>query len=113
MKGIALVADRQTVNCFKLAGLDNAYSVKSAEEAEKRIHELLKIPDLAIIIITDHIANRIHDMVNKITEEYEYPLIISIPTVGGPSLVLLDSITEFIKRKTGIELKITSDSKES
>ena len=103
---IAIIADEDTVNCFKLSGLEYAYSVKSAEEAEKRIREFLEIPNFAVIITTDHIANRIRATINEVTEEHEYPLIISIPSVSGPSLLLLDPITELIKRKTGIELKV-------
>src|SRR3972149_11026708 len=103
---IAIVADRDTVNFFKLAGLEYAYSVKSAEEAERRIREFLEVPDFAVIITTDHIANKIRAAINEITEEHEYPLIISIPNVGGSLLLLLDPITELIKRKTGIELKV-------
>ena len=103
---IAIVADGDTVNCFKLSGLEHAYSVKNAEEAEKRIRELLETPDFAVIITTDHIANKIRVTINEITEEHEYPIIISVPNVSGPSLLLLDPITELIKRKTGIELKL-------
>jgi len=102
---IAIVADRDTVNCFKLAGLEHTYPVENAEEAEKWIRELVETPDFAVIITTDHIANRIRATINQITEEHEYPLIISIPNIGGPSLLMLDPINELIKRKTGIELK--------
>src|SRR4030066_2234893 len=102
---IASLADGDTVNFFKLAGLEYAYPVKTAEEAEKRIREFLETPDFAVIITTDHIANRIRATINEVTEEHEYPLIISIPNLGGPSLLMLDPINELIKRKTGIELK--------
>ena len=67
---IAIVADRDTVNCFKLAGLEYAYSVKTAEEAEKRIREFIQIPDFAVIITTDPIANKIRATINEITEEH-------------------------------------------
>jgi V/A-type H+-transporting ATPase subunit F len=103
---IAIVADEDTVNCFKLAGFTHAHAVKTAEEAEIYIRKFLEMPDFAIIITTDHIANRIRTTINEITEEHEYPIIVSIPNVGGPSLLLLDPITELIKRKTGIELKL-------
>ena len=103
---IAIVADRDTVNCFKLAGLEYAYSVETAEEAEKRIREFIEIPDFAVIITTDRIANKIRATINEITEEHEYPIIVSIPNVGEPPLLLVDPITELIKRKTGIELKL-------
>jgi len=103
---IAIVADEDTVNCFRLAGLEYAYLAKSTEEAEKRIRELMKAPDFAVVITSDHIAHRIRATITEIIEEHKYPLIISIPTIGGPSPIIFDSITELIKRKTGIELKV-------
>jgi V/A-type H+/Na+-transporting ATPase subunit F len=102
---IALVADESTVNCFKLAGLSNTYNVKDSNEAEKQIRALLKLSNFAIIITTDNLANKIRDTINEITEEYEYPIIISIPNIDRDSKFTLDQITELIKRKTGIELK--------
>ena len=103
---IAIVADRDTVNCFKIAGLENAYSVKDAKEAEDRIRELLETRDFAVIITSNQIANRIRATINEVTEEQEFPLIISIPSVSGPSPLAVDPIKELIKRKTGIELKL-------
>jgi V/A-type H+-transporting ATPase subunit F len=103
---IAILADGDTVNCFKLAGLEHAYAVKNAGEAEERIRELLEKPDFAVVITTDHIADRIRATINEVTEEQEFPLIISIPSVSGPSPLAVDAINELIKRKTGIELKL-------
>ena len=103
---IAIIADEDTVSCFKLAGLSYAYSVKTAGEAEKRLREFLEMPDFGVIITTDHIANRIRNTINEITEEHEYPIIVSIPSVNGSSKATVDPITELIKRKTGIELKL-------
>jgi vacuolar-type H+-ATPase subunit F/Vma7 len=74
---IAIIADIDTVRYFKLSGLEYGYDVKNAQEAEERIRELLKTPDFALIIITDHIANQIRATIN-----------------------------ELIKRKTGIELRL-------
>ncbi len=103
---IAIIADKDTINCFKLAGLEHAYSVKDAEEAEERIRELLETPDFAVLITTDYIASRIRAIINEVTEEQEFPLIISIPSVSGPSPLVVDPINELIRRKTGIELKL-------
>ena len=102
---VAIVADVDTVNCFKLAGLENAYAVKNAKEAEKRIYELLEKPDFALIIITDQFTNLIRATINEITEEKEFPLIISIPSISDNSPLAVDPINELIKRKTGIEVK--------
>lgn len=103
---IAIVADFNTVNCFKLVGLEHAYAVKNAEEAEERVRELLETTDFAVIILTDQIANRIRATINEVTEEKEFPLIISVPSVGESSQLAVDPINELIKRKTGIELKL-------
>ena len=103
---IAIVADFDTVKCFKLAGVEHAYAVKNAEEAEERVGELLETPDFALIIMTDQIANRIRATINEVTEEKEFPLVISVPSVSGSSPLAVDPINELIKRKTGIELKL-------
>ena len=102
---IGIIADEETVNCFKLAGLEYAHTAKNVEEADKLIRESVEKKGFAIIVTTDHIANRIRSTINEVTEEHKYPLIISVPSVSGPSPLLVDSITELIKRKTGIELK--------
>ena len=103
---IAIVADFDTVNCFKLAGLGNAYAVKDVKEAEKQVRELLETPDFALIIVTVQIANRIRELINEVTEEKTFPLIVSVPSVSDSSLPAVDPINELIKRKTGIELKL-------
>ena len=103
---IAIVADFDTVKCFKLAGLEHAYAVKNVAEAEERVRALLETPDFALIIVTDQIANQIHTLISAVTEEKEFPLIISVPNVSESSPLALDQINELIKRKTGIELKL-------
>jgi V/A-type H+-transporting ATPase subunit F len=105
MTGIALIADKNTVTCFKLAGLKNVYSVESAEEAERRIRELSENPDFAIILVTERIINQIQATIKKITER-KYPLIIPFPNVKGPITMKTDLIIELIKRKAGIEVKL-------
>jgi vacuolar-type H+-ATPase subunit F/Vma7 len=102
MKGIALLADRHTVTCFKLAGLSEIFSVEDAPEAEKILLSLLKRNDLRIILVSEHIMNQIK-IFEKITDKG--PLIIPIPNLQGPAVLKTDLITELIKRKTGIEVK--------
>ena len=103
---IAVVADEDTVNCFKLAGVERAYSVVSAKEADRLIREISEEPDYALIITSDSLANRISATINEITEKKRYPLIVSIQDLEGTTQRVFDPITELIKRKTGIELKL-------
>ncbi len=103
---IAVVADEATANCFRLAGLQYVYSVESVEEANRRILELSEKSDLAVIITSDSLANQIRSTINDITEKKGFPLIVTIQNLVGAPQALFDPITELIKRKTGIELKL-------
>lgn len=103
---IALIADKDTINCFKLAGINRTYPIEDPNEAKKTIEILAQTSDIGIIIITDQLTNKIRDTINKITEENKYPIIVSIPNRGSDFKLPIDLITELIKRKTGIELKV-------
>lgn len=100
-----MIADIDTINFFKLGGLEYVFDVTKPEEARKRLQELIEKPEFSILITTDYIANRNRALINEIIEEHEFPIIISIPTLGGTSQPVTDTITELIKRKIGIELK--------
>jgi len=103
MKGIALLADRHTVTCFKLAGLSNIFSVDDPKEAEKHLLTLLEKNNLRIVLISEHLMNKIQ-IFEKVAER-QCPLIIPIPDLQGPKMLKIDLIAELIKRKTGIEVK--------
>ena len=103
MKGIALLADRHTVTCFKLAGLSNAISVEDAKEAEKHLLMLLEKDNLSVILVSEHLMNQFQ-LFEKIAER-QCPLIIPIPDLQGPKMLKTNLIAELIKRKTGIEVK--------
>jgi V/A-type H+-transporting ATPase subunit F len=105
MTKIALVADKNTVTCFKLAGLRDVYSVENAKEAERRIGELSEQTDFVIILITERIADQINATIQKIMER-KYPLIIPIPDVRGPIKMKTDLIVDLIRSKAGIEVKL-------
>ena len=105
MTRIALIADRDTVACFKLAGLKDLYSVESAEEAERCIRQLGENPDFVIILVTERIVNQIQATIKKISES-KFPIIIPFPDVQGPTKMKTDLIVELIKRKAGIEVKL-------
>jgi vacuolar-type H+-ATPase subunit F/Vma7 len=104
MKGIALLADRHTVTCFKLAGLSNIFSVEDTKEAEKTLLVLLEKSNLQIILVSEHLLNQIQ--IFEKTAERQCPLIISIPDMQGATALKTDFIAELIKRKTGIEVKL-------
>ena len=103
MTGIALIADKNTVTCFKLAGLSNVHSVEDAKGAEKCLQALLEKNNLKIILVSERALNKIQ-IFEKIAVR-QYPVIIPIPDIKGPKMLKIDLIVEQIKRKTGIEVK--------
>ena len=103
MTGIALIADKNTGTCFKLAGLSNVHSVKDCNEAEKYLQEILEKNDVKIVLVSERILNQIQ--ISMEIEGRQIPLIIPIPDLQGPIALKTDLIVELIKRKTGIEVK--------
>ena len=105
MTKMALVADKNTVACFKLAGLKEVYPVDSAEEAETRVRELSEKTDVVILLITERIIDQIDAVIEKITER-KRPLIVPIPDMGDPVAMKTDLIIKLIRSKVGIEVKL-------
>ena len=103
MSGIALVADKNTVTCFKLAGLSDVYSVEDTKGAEKCLQTLLEKGNLRIVLVSERLINQIQ-IFDEIAA-HKYPLIIPIPDIKGPITLKTDLMVELIKRKTGIEVK--------
>jgi len=102
---IILVADRRTARCFRLAGLSEVYPVRSTQEAERLIIEFSERRDVAIILITEPIANAILSTVEKLVE-LEHPRIIPIPDLKREAVLKADLTRDLIKRKSGIEFKL-------
>lgn len=102
---IALVADRSTASCFKLAGLSDVNVVDSPEDAGKKVEELLERPDLGIILITERLVDQVPGLADK-TVDRKYPLILPIPEKHGTAVTRTDLIVELIRRKAGIEVKL-------
>jgi vacuolar-type H+-ATPase subunit F/Vma7 len=104
MKGIALLADKHTGICFKLAGLNNVFSVEDVKTAEKHLLALLDKNDHRIILVSDHLMNQLQ-ILEKVADPQK-PLIIPIPDLQGSKMIKTNFLAELIKRKTGIEVKL-------
>jgi len=102
---IALIADDDTANFFRIGGLKHVFAVKRPEDGGKILLEIVEKKSFTILITTDRIAHKNRALINEIIEEHDFPIIISIPTLGSTSHIGTDTITELIRRKLGIELK--------
>ena len=104
MKRIALIADKNTVTCFKLAGLSDVYLVETEKEAKKITQKLLEKNHPQIILVSERLLKEIKTL-DKISEP-KSPLIIPIPDLQGQKLQKTNLMVDLIKRKTGIEVNL-------
>ena len=95
MKKTYLLGDLHTVNAFRLAGIEVIAS--GPESAASNLDLLLKMPDTALILITQKIAASIQTAIYQTNLNRTYPIIIEIPGVHDPpgfKTSVLDYITE-------------------
>ncbi len=102
---IALIAEKNTATCFKLAGLKDVYPVSSTEEAANILAGLLEDSNLAFVLVAERLIDQIRHVAGK-TAERKYPMIIPIPDTLGPAEARTDFVVELIRRKAGIEVKL-------
>ena len=100
---VAVIGDVDTVTGFQLGGVKECRVVKSNEEAEIALDELIN-KEVSIIIITEKIAENIREYIDKKIGSNVLPMIIEIPDKSGPSDRDSDPMGELIKRVIGVEM---------
>jgi len=78
----AIIGDENTVLGFGLVGVAGKVA-GNPEEATHAFQALLDDKDIAIIIITERIADMIRPLVNKYLFTVSFPLIVEIPDREG------------------------------
>ena len=104
MKEIALIADKNTVTCFKLAGLSDVHIVENEKEAKKVTQELLETNPPRIILVSERLLKEVKTL--DIISEPKSPLIIPIPDLQGKKVQKPNLMVDLIRRKTGIEVNL-------
>jgi V/A-type H+/Na+-transporting ATPase subunit F len=99
---MAVVADRETVTGFELAGIKEVHAVEDGEQAKKAI-KMLADQGLPIIITSEKIGDEIREFIDKITKNKTLPIIVEVPDKTGPIERAVDPIKELVKRAIGIE----------
>lgn len=100
---VAVIGDIDTVTGFQLGGVKECKVVKSNEEAEIALDDLID-KEISIIIITEKIAEDIREYIDKKIGSNVLPMIIEIPDKSGPSDRDSDPMGELIKRVIGVEM---------
>ncbi len=101
MYKIAVIGDRDSVMGFKVLGLD-VFPVTDPEEGRKTLHRLAREP-YAIIYITEQLAARITDEINRYKDQLT-PAIILIPGKEGSLGIGMSKVSESVERAIGANI---------
>ena len=88
---------------FSLAGVSGQIAT-SAEEVNQALDDVLAIPDVGIVLVTDDVGSLIEGRMDRLRLRGTVPLFIEIP---GPAGVRPDrpSLSELIRRAIGIRIQ--------
>lgn len=87
---------------MRLAGVEGVV-VHEREEVLKALNEAIKIPEIAIILMTTKIVNTCPDIVSELKLKLPKPLLVEIPDRHG-SAKIGETIDRYISEAVGIKL---------
>ncbi len=105
MGKIAVVADADVATYFRLAGVKFSYPVKDSGEASAVVRKLADTKEVAIIVVTEKVAEGIKPLIDEISRRI-YPTLLTIPGKEGPIPKKVSPLASLVKRTIGIEIKV-------
>lgn len=105
-KKIVVVGKKDMVLGFSLAGVNEVFTPRDDYEAKKRIDKLMESPEIAVILLSEVIAEEIRDHLKRKEKRRDdiYPVIVEIPDKEGPLEDKEDPLEDKIKRAVGIDI---------
>ena len=101
MKAFIVSDNHDSLVGMRLAGIQGCL-VHTADEAFAAIDRALKIPDLAILAVTEKVAEMAPDVIQQ-RERGDLPLVVEIPdrfgTKRGP-----DFLTRYVQEAIGVKM---------
>ena len=102
MKAFLVSDNHDSLVGMRLAGIQGCL-VHTDDETFAAIDRALKMPDLAILAITERAAEMAPDVVQQLRERGELPLLVEIPdrfgTKRGP-----DFLTRYVQEAIGVKM---------
>ncbi|NLW61658.1 MAG: ATP synthase subunit F [Synergistaceae bacterium] len=102
MKAFLVSDNHDSLVGMRLAGIQGCL-VHTVDETFAAIDRALKMPDLAILAITERAAEMAPDVVQQLRERGELPLLVEIPdrfgTKRGP-----DFLTRYVQEAIGVKM---------
>lgn len=101
MYKVAVIGDKDSVLCFKALGVD-VYTAVDGEDAKKIIFDLAK-KDTGVIFITEALAEKIPEVIDKYRDQMT-PAIILIPSNKGSLNIGMNDINKSVERAVGANI---------
>ncbi len=99
---VAVIGDEDTAALFKFAGAGKVIVVDG--DIEKKFDEVVEDSEVAIVIITERMADKIARKIEKVKLQRELPVIVEIPDKKGKMEGREDSVEKLVKRAVGVEV---------
>ncbi len=108
---VAVVGDEHMALGFELAGVDESYTPETDMEAVKILDRLIESSDIAVILLSERIAQNVRGELERITQNKGlYPVIVEMPGKDGPVKDKKDILKEKIRRAVGIDITLQEKS---
>ncbi|KAA0003241.1 MAG: V-type ATP synthase subunit F [Thermoplasmata archaeon] len=99
---IVAVGDEDTVTLFRFLGIEGYVA---DENLHKNFKDIVAREDIAVVIITEKVADKLMDEITYIKLQKDLPIIVEIPDKKGKIKEREDSIARLIKRAVGVEIE--------
>ena len=101
---IVSITDSLTALGLRLTGISESYEGETKEETEKIIKELVNDPSVAVIIITQPIAQKNYSLIQYLSSIRDFPIFVEIPDIHGHQEGKQDRIRDLIRQAVGIDI---------
>lgn len=99
---IAVLGDADTATLFQMLG---AECYVAHEQYKDTFHDLVLRDDIAVLIVTESVADALIDEITAIKLQKDLPVIVVVPDKKGKIKGREDSIGRLIKRAVGVEIE--------
>jgi V/A-type H+-transporting ATPase subunit F len=97
-----VIGDSQTVLGFSLVGVGGKV-VSERQDALDALDEAVKIKEVGVVLVTEHVAGKIRDEVDARLYGIGFPLVLEIPDSAGPSPDRPE-IKDVVRKAVGISI---------
>ena len=87
---------------MRMAGIEGVV-VHEAEEVHAALSDAMEQPDVAVILMTEHLVSLCRELVDDLKLHRSRPLIVEIPDRHGSSEVS-EAIARYVKEAVGIKI---------